>query len=289
MPDDNFDLEAWLGRILYPGPRAPALDTLRGIILAQATTVPFENLDVLLGRPPKLDPASLQQKIIGSGRGGYCFEHNSLLRAGLRALGFQVTGLIARVVRGMDPGANAPAGHMVLRIDLPEGTFLADTGFGNLTPTAPLAMLPDIEQPTPHETMRLRPIGEELLLEAKTGRPGETGAWEHLYRLSPHPRLDMDYEVANWFTATHPKSPFVDNLIAARAAPDGARHSFFNGRLSVRRPPDRIERRLLESDAEYAAALSGIFGLSLPGADLQALLDTLDRKGTRGATNAFFA
>ena len=284
MPDGNFDLAAWLQRIGYEGPRAPTLETLRGIVFAQATTIPFENLDVLLGRPPKLDPASLQQKIIVDRRGGYCFEHNSLLRAGLLALGFHVTGLIARVVRGMDPGANAPAGHMALRVDLPEGEFLADTGFGNLTPTAPLAMLPDIEQATPHETMRLRPMGEELLLEAKTSHE-----WEHLYRLSPHTRLDMDYEVANWFTATHPKSPFVDNLIAARAAPDGSRHSFFNGRLSVRRPPNGIERRLLESDAEYAAALSGTFGLSLPGADFKALLDTLDRKGTRGATNSFFA
>ncbi len=289
MSDDNFDLESWLSRILYQGPRTHSLDTLRGILFAQATTVPFENLDVLLGRPPKLDLASLQQKIVVNGRGGYCFEHNSLLRAGLQALGFQVTGLIARVVRGMDPGAPAPAGHMALRVDLPEGAFLADTGFGNLTPTAPLALRPDIEQTTPHETMRLRAMGEELLLEAKTGRPGEIQDWEHLYRLSPHPRLDMDYEVANWFTATHPKSPFVDNLIAARAAPDGSRHSFFNGRLSVRRPPDHVERRMLENDAEYAATLTGTFGLSLPSADFSALLDTLDRKITRGATNAFFA
>lgn len=284
MSDDNFNLEAWLHRIGYQGPRLPALETLRGIILAQATTIPFENLDVLLGRPPKLDPASLQQKIVVNGRGGYCFEHNSLLRAGLRALGFQVTGLIARVVRSLNADAGAPAGHMVLRVDLPEGEFLADTGFGNLTPTAPLAMRPDIEQATPHETMRLRRMGEELLLEAKMD-----GRWEHLYRLSPHPRLDMDYEVANWFTATHPNSPFVANLIAARAAPDGVRHSFFNGRLSVRRPAAPVERRMLNSDAEYAATLSGTFGLSLPDADVRAILDTLDRKGTRGATNPFFA
>ncbi len=283
MPNSNFDLPAWLHRIGYQGPQAPSLATLRGIVLAQASTIPFENLDVLLGRPPKLDLASLQQKMVANGRGGYCFEHNSLLRAGLRALGFQVTGLIARVVRSMDAGAHAPAGHMTLRVDLPEGEYLADTGFGNLTPTAPLAMRADIEQATPHETMRLRRMGEEFLLEAKIG-----GVWEHLYRLSPHPRLDVDYEVANWFTATHPQSPFVDNMIAARADPDGARYSFFNGRLSVRRPPDPVERRMLDSDAEYGAVLSGTFGLSLPGAELDALMGALDRKGTRGAINPFF-
>ena len=284
MSDNDFDLEAWLRRIGYQGPRSPTLETLRGIILAQATTIPFENLDVLLGRPPKLDLESLQQKMIVDGRGGYCFELNSLLRAGLLALGFEVTGLIARVVRSLSADAGAPAGHMVLRVDLPEGEFLADTGFGNLTPTAPLAMRPDIEQATPHETMRLLPMGGELLLEAKTD-----GSWEHLYRLSPHPRLDMDYEVANWFTATHPKSPFVANLVAARAAPDGVRHSFFNGRLSVRRSSAPAERRMLDNDAEYASVLSGTFGLSLPGADVQAMLDILDRKGMRGATGPFFA
>jgi N-hydroxyarylamine O-acetyltransferase len=87
-------------------------------------------------------------------RGGYCFEQNFLFRAGLRSLGFTVTSLQARVVRGLAIDGPRPMLHMVLRVDLPEGAFLADVGFGNLAPTAPLKLLPDIEQDTPHEVMR---------------------------------------------------------------------------------------------------------------------------------------
>jgi len=105
---------------------------------------------------------------------------------------------------------------MVLRVDLPEGPFLADVGFGRLGLTAPLAMRLNVEQTTPHETMRLVPAGEELTLQAKLGEN-----WENMYRLLPQPRLDTDYEIANWFTATHPNNQFVNNLIARAQDPRG--------------------------------------------------------------------
>ena len=80
---------------------------------------------------------------------------------------------------------------MVLRVDLPEGPFLADVGFGGLGLTAPLAVRLNVEQTTPHETMRLVPAGEALTLQAKLGEN-----WENMYRLLPQPRLDTDYEIA---------------------------------------------------------------------------------------------
>ena len=142
-----------------------------------------------------------------------------------------MTSLIARVIRVMQrPMRTDSATHMLGRVDLPEGPFVADVGFGNQTPTAPLAMRPREEQDTPHEVMRLWPVGEELTLQAKLGED-----WESIYRLSPHSRLAVDYEVANWFTATHPASPFVSNLIVARPGPDRTRHTLFNGRVTIRR------------------------------------------------------
>jgi len=102
MQDHAFDVDAWLRRIRYDAPREPVFGTLRGVIAAHTATIPFENIDVLLGRPPKLDLVSLQRKMIAGGRGGYCFEQNTLLLGGLCALGFRVTGLIARVIRGME-------------------------------------------------------------------------------------------------------------------------------------------------------------------------------------------
>jgi N-hydroxyarylamine O-acetyltransferase len=283
MSDDAFDLPAWLDRIGHRGPRTPELATLRSVIAAHSGTIPFENIDVLLGKPPTLDVGSLQRKIVAGGRGGYCFELNTLLHAGLVALGFKVTGLIARVIRGLEADAPATATHMLLRVDLPEGPFLADVGFGNQTPTAPLALRSRVEQETPHDVMRLWPVGDELTLQAKHG-----GDWQNVYRLSPHPPLTVDYEVANWFTATHPASPFVSNLIVARPGPNGVRNTLFNGRLTVRRPPDHADRKLARDATELQQVLAGTFGLALSLTEVDAALGVLDRGGTRGMTHPFF-
>jgi N-hydroxyarylamine O-acetyltransferase len=283
MSDQEFDVEAWFRRIGHTGASAPTLATLRALIAAHTATIPFENIDVLVGRPPKLDLPSLRAKLIDSGRGGYCFEQNTLLHAGLTALGFRAERLIARVIRGMAPDAPGPATHMLLRVDVAEGAFLADVGFGNQTPTAPLAFVATIEQSTPHETVRLWPVGDEFTLQAKVG-----DAWQSVYRLSPHPRPPVDFEVANWFTATHPMSPFVSNFIVARPGAGGTRHTMFNGRITTRRPGQSVDRIMIEDDAAFPEALRGRFGLSLSRGDLAEALVTLDRKGMRGVTHPFF-
>src|ERR1041384_832932 len=101
MPDEPFDHDAWLQRIGYSGPTAPTLDTLNRLIFAHAHAISYETLDIMLGRPPKLDVPTLQGKMIASGRGGYCFEQNMLFRTGLRSLGYTITSLQGRVVRGL--------------------------------------------------------------------------------------------------------------------------------------------------------------------------------------------
>ena len=97
---NRIDLDGYLNRIGYAGTREASLPALRGLIAAHSASIPFENIDPFEGRAPKLDIASLQAKMVVSRRGGYCFEHNALLRAGLIALGFDVTSLVARVVLG---------------------------------------------------------------------------------------------------------------------------------------------------------------------------------------------
>ena len=101
MSEYRFDQDAWLSRIGYADRRTPTLETLRGLVEAHSAAISYESIDVLLDRPPKLDLASLQQKMIGNLRGGYCFEQNMLFRGGLLSLGFDVTSLQARVVRGL--------------------------------------------------------------------------------------------------------------------------------------------------------------------------------------------
>ena len=76
MSESGFDQDAWLKRIGYRGSRAPTLETLRGVVDAHSAAISYESIDVLLDRAPKLDLASLQQKMIGKLRGGYCFEQD---------------------------------------------------------------------------------------------------------------------------------------------------------------------------------------------------------------------
>jgi N-hydroxyarylamine O-acetyltransferase len=129
-----FDQKAWLDRIGYNGSREPTLGTLHQLILAHSHAIAWESLDIMLGRTPGLDLASLQRKMIFGGRSGYCLEQNMLFREGLRSLGYKITSLQGRVVRGMDIDAPRPAIHMLLQVDMPEGSYLADVGFGNLAP-----------------------------------------------------------------------------------------------------------------------------------------------------------
>ena len=167
MSDDAFDRDAWLARIGHHGPHIPTLETLQALISAHSRAISYESIDVLLDRPPTLDLATLQRKMIAGGRGGYCFEQNMLFRGGLRSLGYKVTSFQARVVRGLEIDAPRPMLHMVLRVELPEGPFLADVGFGNLAPTGALRLLTHLEQDTPHEVMRFIAMGEELTLQSK--------------------------------------------------------------------------------------------------------------------------
>jgi N-hydroxyarylamine O-acetyltransferase len=98
-----LDLDAYFGRIGWTGSRAPTLDVLSGLCLRHTASVPFENLEILLGRPIELDLASLQEKLVARRRGGYCFEQNALFQAVLVALGFRVTPLSGRVRLGVAP------------------------------------------------------------------------------------------------------------------------------------------------------------------------------------------
>src|SRR5690348_14090145 len=126
MTAASFDQQAWLRRIGYAGPLVPTLSTLHQLVAAHSHAIAYESLDILLGRTPKLDLESLHRKMILGGRGGYCLEQNMLFREGLRSIGYKITSLQGRVVRGMTIDAPRPAIHMVLQVDLPEGPYLAD-------------------------------------------------------------------------------------------------------------------------------------------------------------------
>jgi N-hydroxyarylamine O-acetyltransferase len=267
---DPIDLDAYFRRIGYTGPRTPVLETLRSIHLQHALSIPLENLDPLLRRTPRLDLASLEQKLVHARRGGYCFEQNLLLSHVLQRLGFKVTGLAARVVWNAPPGLVRPRTHMLLCVDLEDGRYVADVGFGGLTLTAPLRLATDIEQPTPHETFRLVGADGGFTLEARL-----QGAWKALYRFDLQPQFLPDYELSNWYVATHPESHFTFVLMAARPGP-GCRMALSNNQLTLYRGAAPPEQRILNGPHELRAVLQETFGLSLAdAADVDALLARL--------------
>ncbi|MDQ7246585.1 arylamine N-acetyltransferase family protein [Dongia sedimenti] len=261
-----IDLDAYLARIGYAGPRAPSVETLRALHRAHFTSVPFENLDVVLKRPIRLDPASLQQKIVAERRGGYCFESNALFMHGLLAMGFAATPLAARVLYERSDPALPPRSHMLLMVDLEEGLYLADAAFGGQTPPQPLSLAVGVEQATTHEPYRLRRTEDgELDLQALMA-----GQWGTLYRFTLHPQLPVDFEHANWFTSTHPDSFFVNNLIAAMPG-EGCRYTLFNREFRTRWPDGLVETEAIETAADLASVLQRRFALIFSEPELSRL------------------
>src|SRR5499433_454482 len=279
----EFDQRAWLKRIGYNGSLEPTLSTLHQLILAHSHAIAYESLDIMLGRTPRLDLASLQRKMIIGGRGGYCLEQNMLFREGLRSLGYNITSLQGRVVRGMAIDAPRPAIHMLLQVDVPEGPYLADVGFGNLAPTSALLLQEGIEQATPHEPMRFINVTGELTLQAKL-----RDSWEHIYRVIPYPRYDAEYEITNWYTGTHPDAPYQSNIIVALPGPNGARLTMFNARVTVRHASGEVERRFLRDEQEFRSVLKNEFGLNMSDEDIGRCISVMQQKGAKGAPHPFF-
>lgn len=265
----HFDLDAYIERIGYTGERAPNLTTLRSVHWLHATTFPFENISTLMRWPVPLDTQSLQKKMVQEGRGGYCFEQNLLLQTALMALGFNVTGLSARVLSDQTSSHLRPRTHMMLHVDLDGDEFIADGGFGGMTLTEPIRLQPEIVQMTSHERRKLTREDGEWIMQAQT-----TGGWRTLYRFSLLPHLLPDYEVANWYICTHPNSQFTKGLTVARPTPNG-RYTLRNNDFAEHDLNGRTVRTRLTTATALRTALEHIFLIRLP--DSPELAATLQR------------
>ena len=200
-----LDLHAYLERIGYAGPVEPTLGVLDALHLAHATTIPFENIDILLGRPIRLDLPSLEDKLVRDRRGGYCFEHNTLFAAALEAVGFGVARLGARVRLGARKVRART--HMVLLVRADGEERLADVGFGggSILRSLPMGPGPVVDQ----FGWRFRLVDDDGARVVQTLRPR---GWIDLYAFTFEPQFPVDYEMANHFTSTHPSSPFTRTL-----------------------------------------------------------------------------
>lgn len=203
----SFDLDAYLDRIGYHGRVEPTSEVLADLHLAHVSSIPFENLDILLGRPIRLDLQSLQAKLVTGRRGGYCFEHNTLFAAVLEEIGFGVTRLAARVRFGAREITART--HMVLRVEADGRAWLADVGFGGGSILHPLPFEPGPVVDQFGWSFRLSDDDGARVLEAR--RPD---GWIDFYAFTLEPQHPIDYEVANHYTSTHPSSSFTRTLTA---------------------------------------------------------------------------
>lgn len=252
----DLDLDAYLQRIGWTGPTEPSLAVLAGLLRAHMASIPFENLDVLLGRPVRLDLASLQHKLVRARRGGYCFEHATLFAAVLERLGFRLQRHIARVTMFV-PREHAGRTHMFLSVRLPEGRFVVDPGFGALAPRGPVPLAEGQVLHIDRERHWLQRDGPWWLLRAQLGGD-PVDAWASLLEEPPA----IDFEMGNHYTATHPESGFVNGLMLRALTPDG-RVGVRNRDVTVWR--DGVPQAFQLSDRRaLRALLAEHFGFDLP-------------------------
>jgi N-hydroxyarylamine O-acetyltransferase len=255
-PGMMLDLDRYFERIGWGSATPPTLGTLAGLVRAHMRHIPFENLDVLLGRPIALDLDRLQRKIVGSRRGGYCFEHATLFAAVLEALGFAPVRHSARVVLRV-PRTASPRTHMFLTVALAEGTFVVDPGFGGFAPDAPVALADSSDPPSSDRAHWFARDGTYWTL--RTRRDGDlVDCWVSTLE-ADNPG---DFEVANHYTSTHRASAFVNGIIL-RALTDAGSVSVVNRDVTIREGGTVRAQQLADRSA-LRALLVQHFGFDLP-------------------------
>lgn len=266
----ELSLGAYLERIGFEGPVEPTSTVLKALQSRHLASIPFEDIDVLLGRTIGLDLPALQTKLIHRSRGGYCFEQNTLFAAVLRAIGFEVKTLEARV-RPPDATLPLPRTHMVLAVEVDGREWLCDVGFGGDSSRCPVPFDGEVRE-QPDGAFRLEQVSTGLHVLRRRWR----SEWADLYAYSSTPVLPVDFEVANHFTSTHPSSIFVQTLTVQRTG--STQTQILRGRTLITRRGEKEASREI-SDSELPDLLTRDFGLGLSAADLEALVEVTRQPG----------
>lgn len=266
---ERLDVAAYLDRLGIDTPLPRTAETLRRVHRAQALTMPFENLDIVLGRGVDLDLDVVQAKMIRSGRGGYCYEQNMLLAALLDRLGYPVTRMFARPLLEMPKPI--PRTHLALRVEAEGQDFLADVGFGDDGPIEPIPFVDGVVSEQGGWTYQLRQISDtdrEWILSLR-----REDRWFPLYWLSSEPHHHIDCVVANYFISTHPHSPFVGRVFLERITEDWRLN--LNDRRLTRTHADGTSEVTRIGDDELPMLLQKEFGIHLSEDELTTVRNAL--------------
>jgi N-hydroxyarylamine O-acetyltransferase len=251
----SLDLDAYFERIRWSGGSSPTFETLAELLVAHSAHIPFENLDVLLRRPVRLDLAGVQDKLVRARRGGYCFEHATLFAAVLEKIGFRPTRHAGRVVL-FTPLAESPRTHRFLSVLVDGTTYVVDPGFGPFKSTVPLPLI-DGGATGGQGTHWMAREGDLWALRVPRDGQTVTGWVTTLEEENP-----VDFEVANHYIATHPDSPFTNWIMLSAGTPDG-RVNVMNRDVSIQRG-DEVRSLRLADRAAFRALLADHFGFDLP-------------------------
>jgi N-hydroxyarylamine O-acetyltransferase len=252
----TFDLAAYLSRIGWQGSLEPSLETLTGLTRAHITRIPFENVDVLLGRGIRIDLDSITSKLVVARRGGYCFEHGTLFHAVLEQLGFTLTAHAARVVV-IVPKHQSPRTHMFLTVDVDGERFVVDPGFGGHTALVPVPLREGAEVRDGSDRHRMVRHEGEWVLEAEV-----EGRMTPLWTATLEPQLPIDFQLANHWVSTASASPFVNRLMLRALTPSG-RTSVMNRDVTLVNA-GKTEKYQLADRQALRALLGEDFGFDLP-------------------------
>ncbi|MFD3995293.1 arylamine N-acetyltransferase [Streptomyces sp. NPDC058583] len=256
---EELDLDAYLARIGYEAERdgelSPDLRTLTALHRAHVRAVPFENLDVALGRSVPLDLKSLQAKLVERRRGGYCYEQNSLFAAVLERIGFTVSG---RGARNRSRGAALPpVTHGLLVVAIEGEQWLADVGFGWQGPLEPVPLRDGARVEQSGWTFGMA-VEDEGIHVLRSLRPQ---GWTDLYAFAPQTLYPGDFTVMNHYSSSHPQSRFLGQVVAQWPGAD-ERRALVRDTLSTMRTDGFVEERAVPVN-ELIATLESLFGIEL--------------------------
>ncbi|RKS79020.1 N-hydroxyarylamine O-acetyltransferase [Actinomadura pelletieri DSM 43383] len=275
---DQIDLPAYLKRVGHDGDVTPTEETLRALHRAHTTSIPFENLEIMLGRPIDLSLDTVQAKLVEQSRGGYCYEHNRLFAAVLERLGYEVTALSGRVTVGARK--LLPSTHALLHVRPPgqpkdEAAWLCDVGFG-AGPLEPLRFRDGEEVDQDGWSFRLQQgrtvttwspntVGWELHQRGPDG-------WVQRHTFTMNEQFRVDFEVGNHFVSTNPHSPFATRPFAQKFRVDSL-HVLDGTNLTVRHPDGSTASTSTLTPEQLPETLAESFGIVLEGDDAPRLVD----------------